>query len=128
MALQARDAAMQTTYEATIWGIKAGINTSVLEKRTLSWLERKPGNRRRSRVTRTFYKLACYGQTDNLLAIPGVYYYDTEVDGRRIIEFGYNEQCVGVWYCGRNVGTVCMQFHGDSLHYYERDPFRPWHD
>lgn len=105
---------MQATNQATIWGIQAGIDTGVLQRRP---------SRRYS-----FYRLASYEQTDNLLAIQGVQAHEDHVNGHLIMVFSIQGRCVGLWYNGARMGTVCLDYQGSDLDYAMEDPFYPWHD
>jgi hypothetical protein len=116
------------THEALIYGIAAGINPQGLEQRTASWLESRPGRRRRVRRTHVFTRIPCYEKTDSLLAIRSMDAYEDEVDGHRIISFIFRGQCVALWYPGANTGSFCMDFHGLDEDYAGADPFWPWQD
>ena len=119
---------MDAQYTAALYGINPGINTAVLDQRTATWLESKPGLRRRTRKTFTFAKLTGYEQTDSLLAIPGVQAHEDEVDGFLVMAFMLQGRCIGMWYNAAGLGTVCMNFDGDDLAYAGADPFSPLQD
>jgi hypothetical protein len=119
---------MQATHEALIWGISSRIDTSKLEQRTATWLERLPGHRRRTRFARTFTRLAGYEQTDSLLAVQGMDAYEDEIDGHLVMVFERQGRCVGMWYNAASTGTFCLDFPGDLEAYAMADPFWPWQD
>lgn len=115
-------------YDAILYGIEPGIDPTGLEQRTATWLRRKPGHQRRTRVTHTFHRIPGYEQTDNLLVIPGMRAHEDEIDGHLVMVFMLGGNCVGMWYNGGRTGSFCLDFQGDDLCYAERDPFWPWQD
>ena len=50
----------------------------------------------------------------------------TEIDGFKVYYYLHNDNCVAMYYPGKEFGTKCLDFKGDEIAYAEQDSNWPY--